>query len=130
MNEDNELPKRRSVRLENYDYSNEGAYFVTICIQDINFLLGKIVNEKIALNKFGKIVKEEWFRGKAVRSYVDLDEFVIMPNHIHGIIAITENVGAPRCVARVCGRGPPPGAPTIQPTRATRGSIGAISCEF
>ncbi|TET33338.1 MAG: hypothetical protein E3J72_17330 [Planctomycetota bacterium] len=121
MNEDNELPKRRSVRLENYDYSNEGAYFVTICIQDINFLLGKIVNEKIALNKFGKIVKEEWFRGKAVRSYVDLDEFVIMPNHIHGIIAITENVGATRCVARVCGRATHRGGPKKKNKRTKTG---------
>lgn len=94
---------RKSIRLKEYDYSNEGWYYVTICTNNKEHLFGKVINNKIELNNYGKIVQEEWLKTKEVRDNVDLDDYVIMPNHFHGIIIITHNknanVGATRWVA-------------------------------
>ncbi len=84
---------RRSIRLKNYDYSSPGAYFVTICINDRQCLLGKIVNRKTKLNKTGEIIYDEWLKTSIIRMNVKLDEFIIMPNHLHGIIIITNGNG-------------------------------------
>ena len=91
MNRNTNNHHRRSIRLKEYDYSQTGAYYVTICIQDKKCVLGKIVNEKTILNNYGKIVEEEWLKTKIIRPYVDLDYYIIMPNHFHGIIFITQN---------------------------------------
>ncbi|MFT5702841.1 MAG: putative transposase [Rickettsiales bacterium] len=92
---------RRSIRLKNYDYSQDGAYFITICCEDKKCLFGKIVNGEMVLNEFGKIAHNEWMKTVELRKNIALDVFVVMPNHIHGIIiirtpAITNNgiVGA------------------------------------
>jgi REP-associated tyrosine transposase len=77
-----------SARLENWDYSIPWWYYVTICTKDMRSCFGEIKNGGIKLNKYGKIVKEEWSRTKEIRKKVDLDYFVIMPNHLHGIIII------------------------------------------
>lgn len=88
---------RRSIRLQNYDYSQEGMYFVTICTYEKEYLFGEIKSDcrgtiSCALNKEGKVVEQCW--KEIINHYdnVDLDEFIIMPNHIHGIICITHNV--------------------------------------
>ncbi|SMC25408.1 REP element-mobilizing transposase RayT [Desulfacinum hydrothermale DSM 13146] len=75
-----------------------GAYFVTIVTQDRACLFGHIVDGEMRLNAYGKIVRAEWFKTAQVRPYVVLheDEFVVMPNHIHGIIWIVDDVGARR----------------------------------
>jgi putative transposase len=83
-------PRRRSIRLKEYDYGQAGAYFVTICARHRECLFGDIGQGKIVLNPFGKIVEEEWHRTKQMRQGVDLDFFIVMPNHIHGIIFLTE----------------------------------------
>lgn len=90
--------RRRSIRLPGYDYTQPGAYFVTICTYQQEPLFGEVVGEKMQLNQFGEIVREEWFRTADLRPYVRLndDELVIMPNHLHGIIWIVDNVGARR----------------------------------
>ena len=75
-----------SNRLKGYDYSLCGAYFVTITTNKFLCLFGTINNDVIVLNSFGEIAKDEWLRIPEVRPYVIIDEFVIMPNHIHGII--------------------------------------------
>ncbi len=87
---------RRSIRLKNYDYSYPGAYFITICTQHRKYLFGNVIDGKMQLNKFGKIVKAEWLETPIIRQNVELDMFVIMPNHLHGIIVIVDdtNVGA------------------------------------
>ena len=81
---------RRSIRLKGYDYSQAGAYFVTICTKDRACLLGAVVDGDMRLNEFGEIVRDEWLRSTDIRREMKLnpDEFVVMPNHIHGIIWI------------------------------------------
>lgn len=122
-------PNRRSLRLRGYDYSEPGAYFITVCTQRRECLFGEIVDGKMWLNEYGQIVHDEWFRAASIRPYVHLfeDEWIIMPNHVHGIIWISEGivkatrqVGATRRVAPTNGRpcGPQPG------------SIGAIVGQF
>ena len=88
---------RCSIRLKGYDYTQAGAYFVTIVTHDRECLFGEVVDGQMRLNPFGEIVREEWFRTAVVRPYVMLapDEFVVMPNHIHGIIWITGGRGDP-----------------------------------
>jgi putative transposase len=86
--------KRRSIRLKDYDYSMPGEYFVTICTYNKECLFGDMVGEEMRLNKLGKIVQEEWLRTTEIRTDVELDEFIIMPNHVHGIITLIEPVGA------------------------------------
>ena len=87
---------RRSIRLKGYDYSQEGAYYVTIVTWRREFLFGEIVNQEMRLNKIGKIVEWEWLELPKRLSYVELGEYVVMPNHFHGILLIHENVGATR----------------------------------
>jgi putative transposase len=91
---------RRSIRLPGYDYTQPGAYFVTFVAHDRECLFGDVVDGVMRLNAFGEIVRDEWFRTAVVRPYVmlDPDEFVVMPNHVHGIIWITGG-GATRWVA-------------------------------
>ena len=81
---------RRSIRLKNYDYSKSGAYFVTVCTKDRQCLFGKIFDGNMILNEFGKIVYDEWFLSVKIRNEIELyeNEFVVMPNHIHGIVWI------------------------------------------
>ena len=79
---------RRSIRLKGYDYSQEGLYFITICTQNRACLFGKIENGKMILNEYGQIACNEWIKTTEIRNNVELCEFVIMPNHIHGIIRL------------------------------------------
>jgi len=84
---------RRSIRLKDYDYSQSGLYFITICCQDKICRFGKIENTEMILNELGIIAHNEW--GKLPERYpnVELNAFQIMPNHIHGIIMLN-TVGA------------------------------------
>ena len=75
-----------SARLKSWDYSSEGAYFITICTKNMLNYFGRIVNQKVKLSAMGIIVNEEWLKTGVVRNNVILDEYVIMPNHIHGLI--------------------------------------------
>jgi len=88
MHYDPEKHHRRSIRLKGYDYTQPGAYFVTICTQNREFLFGDIVDGAMRLNLFGEIVRDEWFKTAEVQQNVILYlyEFVVMPNHIHGVI--------------------------------------------
>jgi putative transposase len=81
-------PQRKQNRLDGYDYSLAGAYFVTICVQDRACLFGRIENGEVHLSQFGKIVEAEWLRTGRMRPNVLLDQYVIMPNHLHGIVII------------------------------------------
>ena len=90
--------QRRSIRLPGYDYSQSGAYFVTICSYRRKHRFGEVIDGEVALSVDGRIVREEWFCTADIRKNVTLleDEFVIMPNHIHGIIHLEHIVGARR----------------------------------
>ena len=83
---------RRSLRLKHYDYSRAGFYFVTICTQGKEHLFGEIVYDEMVLGLAGEMVHELWYDMINDFPNVALHEFVIMPNHIHGIIEI---VGVP-----------------------------------
>jgi len=98
-----EIHKRRSIRLKEDDYSQPGAYFVTICTLNKECLFGDIVSNEVVLNDNGKIVQNEWINTGKLRPNVALDQYVIMPNHFHGILIINGNnycdVGSRRCLA-------------------------------
>jgi putative transposase len=88
---------RHSNRLEGYDYSQTGGYYVTIVSYEREFLFGEVMDGEMQVNALGRIIKEEWFRSAKIRKEIHLfeDEFVIMPNHLHGIVWIeTDTVGA------------------------------------
>ena len=84
-----EIHHRRSIRLQGYDYSQEGAYFVTLCAQHRECLFGKIVDGEMVLNDAGRVVVQSWQVIPDHFPSVELDEFVVMPNHVHGILVIT-----------------------------------------
>jgi hypothetical protein len=85
---DPERHHRRTIRLKGYDYSQPGAYFVTICIQDRAYLFGEIVDGEMRLNDAGRMVHGVWHDMPHHYRGVDIDAFVVMPNHIHGIIIL------------------------------------------
>jgi len=92
MKFDPEIHHRRSIRLKGYDYTQAGAYFITIVTWQRRHLFGEVVHGEMRLNKLGQIARAEWFKTAALRPYVKLfeDEFMVMPNHVHGIIWIEE----------------------------------------
>ena len=84
---------RKSIRLQGYDYSQDGAYFITVCTHNRVPLFGEIVDGVMALNTAGQIVEKCWCAIPEHFPQVTLDEFVVMPNHVHGIITIGTTVG-------------------------------------
>lgn len=85
------IPRRKDMRLRGYDYSSEGYYFITICMKNRLEILGKINNEdKIELTKEGKTVQKYIKQIEQIYEIIKIDEYVIMPNHIHMIIVIKE----------------------------------------
>ncbi|KAA6345877.1 hypothetical protein EZS27_006567 [termite gut metagenome] len=96
----NDTHHRRSIRLQGYDYSQAGLYFITICCQDKICRFGKIEKSEMILNESGQIAYNEWVMLPERYSHATLDVFQIMPNHIHGIIALNATpVGATLAVA-------------------------------
>ena len=97
MNYNPQIHQPRSIRLPGFDYTQPGAYFVTICAHGRDCLFGKVADGDVVLNHLGRLAHEEWTYTEIVRPEVELDEFVIMPNHLHGIITIqrsSRSVGA------------------------------------
>ena len=86
MNYDPEIHHRRSIRLKDYDYSQNGFYFITICIEGKRCLLGRVNDDEVILSSVGEGVLKEWRDLPQRFVHVELGEFVIMPNHIHGIL--------------------------------------------
>lgn len=78
-----ELHHRKSIRLKDYDYSKPGKYFITICTKYSECSFGKIHNGKMQLNEYGKIAQQCWLDIPNHFPYAKLDEFIVMPNHIH-----------------------------------------------
>ncbi|MDI6783794.1 MAG: transposase [bacterium] len=89
-------PQRRSIRLFGRDYSQSGAYFITICVDKHKCLFGQVFNETMQLNSIGKVIQQVWNDLPIRFPLISLDAFTIMPNHFHGIIVIndTSDVGA------------------------------------
>ncbi len=107
--------RRKRNRLEGYDYSQGGYYFITICTENKRHFFGKIKNEKMEYSQYGDIVLKYWQAIPSHYKNVFLDEWIIMPNHIHGVIVIDNDffasavpvpaaVGAEHCSAPTAGR--------------------------
>ncbi|MCJ2541532.1 transposase [Thermostichus vulcanus] len=90
MRYDPEKHHRRSIRLKGYDYSQAGAYFVTICTKDRQCLFGEIHAGDMFLNDAGLILYDVWYGLPNHYLHIELDAFVVMPNHIHGIIVLSD----------------------------------------
>jgi putative transposase len=97
--------RRRSIRLPKYDYTQAGEYFITICSFDRSPIFGEIREQRLELNVFGDIVAQVWSGLPRLFSGLELDEFVVMPNHFHGILRlpgqsqqenISQLVGSPK----------------------------------
>jgi putative transposase len=88
MKYDPDKHHRRSIRLKGYDYTQEGAYFVTLVSERRVHLFGRVVNGEMRLNDFGRIVAEEWERTAELRPNIVCGPSVVMPNHFHGIVVI------------------------------------------
>jgi putative transposase len=123
--------RRRTIRVQGYDYTQAGAYFITICTRDRECLLGKVVNGLVQLNETGRLVESVWLQTATVRPDIELDAYVIMPNHFHAVFFIHESRGVPGATHRV--------APTInhaaagktrRPTGPKPGSVGAVMAQF
>jgi len=86
---DPNIHHRRSVRLAGYDYAQSGAYFVTICSHQRREVFGRVREEIAYQNEYGQIVGECWMEIPQHFPHVELDEWIVMPNHLHGILLIT-----------------------------------------
>ncbi len=110
--------RRKLIRLKGFDYSSDNCYFITICTKQKECLFGNIINQKMVLNNAGVIAKKYWLEIPKHYQYIILDEYIVMPNHIHGILVIDKKY--------------PVGVQYIEPLRQNKfqkiisGSIGAI----
>ena len=117
---DPEIHHRRSIRLRGYDYSQPGGYFVTICTEAKEHLFGQVVEGEMHRNEFGDCVVRGWKWLAQQYSHVVLDEWIVMPNHLHGIIVITDS----RAGSNTADSGQPPvmagegGSRTALPARS------------
>jgi REP element-mobilizing transposase RayT len=83
-------PRRQSLRLPAYDYSQVGAYFITVCTQNRLMLFGEVIDSDVRLNEMGMIVQQTWDDLPRHYHCIDLDAFIVMPNHVHGIIILAD----------------------------------------
>ena len=120
-----EIHHRRSIRLKGYDYTQAGAYFVTIVLQDRLCLFGEIVNTEIQLSEAGEMARRVWEALPDRFPMITMDAFIIMPNHLHGIVIINPSVGAPLVGAQSVGSQPALGAQSVGSQPALGDIIGA-----
>ena len=144
MIHDSSLHRRRSVRLKGYDYGQAGAYFVTVCTHQRNCTLGRIVGSEVLLSKAGDIVNQVWLNLATQNNKLRLDAFVVMPNHVHGVVFIKDGPWLPpkrrgeafgNRADLLSGARRPNASPLHQPTPShpigtKQGSLGAIIQNF
>ena len=116
---DNHAPRRRPLRLPGFDYSREGAYFVTICTWNRECLLGDVMKGKMRLNELGRVVHTVWDGLSDRFPTIELVSFIVMPNHVHGILL----VGAALAL-------PVGGAASSAPTRFASTTLGTVVRAF
>ncbi len=122
---------RRSIRVLGYDYSSEGWYCVTICVENKKCMFGNIEQNNMILNHIGKIIDYHWRKLPIHFKNIELDQYQIMPNHFHGIIHIM--VGAKHSGAAdttTCLNANDNASPLQMPCGTKRGSLGAIIQNF
>jgi REP element-mobilizing transposase RayT len=127
MRYDPDKHHRRSIRLRGYDYRQAGAYFVTLCVQNRECLLGEIADEAMVLSRSGEIVSQAWAWLAEQYPYVALDEWVVMPNHLHGIMVILDSDGLPHVAVGAVREPPLQGDAPLPPSgdQVLRAIVGA-----
>lgn len=119
-----DIHHRRSIRLKDYDYSQAGAYFVTICTHNRECLFGQITKGDMQLNDMGNIAQQCWNNIPLHFPNAAIDQFIVMPNHIHGIVIF--NVGA-KNVSPIQNNGNSDRAKNVSPLRhGTSMKIGSV----
>jgi REP element-mobilizing transposase RayT len=83
-----DFPQRKYNRLRNFDYSRSGYYFVTVCTKNREFLFGNVIGDEMILNEYGEIANDEIIQTNTKRINVNIEKYVIMPNHVHFIAEI------------------------------------------
>ena len=109
---------RRSIRLPDHDYRSPDAYFITICTHEGEPLFGEVVDGEMRLSEWGQVVSHYWMQIPEHSAHVELDAWVVMPNHLHGILVITDPAGAQHA------------ALLLPRTNVHPGSLGAIVRSF
>lgn len=119
---------RKRTRWDGYDYQSDGLYFVTICTHERKHLFGSVDGEVMTLNNLGLLVEEEWWRSGKIRREITLGTFIIMPNHLHGIVQIAHPEGRDIAPTPIGGGSErrTPCAPTLRPPR----SLGSFIAGF
>ena len=91
MSDNPDHPQRKHIRLPNYDYATPSAYFITICTQSHIARFGTVVDDKMQHNAAGEMIETQWLELSQRFSTIELDAFVVMPNHFHGIIILDDS---------------------------------------
>ena len=124
-------PHRRSIRLEGYDYANANAYFITICVNERRCLFGDVIADEMRLNDIGQMIETEW-KGLVDRfPPVILDQFAVMPNHVHGIVGLDGTGGRGEADLRPLRRAnSEKGEDQLRPCGTTPDSLGRVVQAF
>jgi REP element-mobilizing transposase RayT len=117
---------RKSLRLSYYDYSQSGAYFVTFCASQHRQLFGEVQNGEMQLNAVGRVAAAQWKHLEYRFPEIELGEWIIMPNHIHGILIITGKGEASQQKSSALPTRSVNDASPLRLTGTRPGSIGAI----
>ena len=119
-----ETHRRRSTRLKNYDYTQAGFYFMTLCVQGRESLFGEIIEDQMILNPAGTMIEKEWRALQKRFPHIELHENVVMPNHFHAIIEVGSAVVATQDFQINTNNGQPQGiAPTVENTKKSIGDM-------
>jgi REP element-mobilizing transposase RayT len=129
MSYNREQHHRRSVRLPSHDYSTAGAYFITVCTWNRECLFGEVVGGEMQLNEYGEVVRACWMSIPEHVPQTTVDVFVVMPNHVHGVVWINRQGGATDGRG-IDGRGTACRAPTGEFGRPVVGSLATIVRSF
>jgi putative transposase len=112
-----DIHHRRSIRLQHYDYSQAGSYFITLCTLNRQCLFGEVLSGEMRLSELGVMIRDEWLKTPGRRPNVGLGEWVVMPNHFHAIVMLNG------CGKEEDGGGRMQYAPTVKSPSQTLGAI-------
>jgi putative transposase len=101
MKYDPDHHRRQSIRLNGYDYSKSGAYFITICTYEREYLFGDIIDGAMELNIFGDIARSHWQQLSHYHPNLITDESIVMPNHLHGIIILDSSIENTKSISEI-----------------------------
>ncbi|MGB7160654.1 MAG: transposase [Tepidisphaeraceae bacterium] len=125
---DTPKPDRRSIRLKGYNYADDGEYFLTICVHERRLLFGEVRDGQMRLNEAGRMVEREWHALPQRFQGVELDQFIVMPNHVHGVLGLTG--GGEPCVRPVSNAQATTGEDKLRPYGTLPDTVGRIVQAF